>query len=135
MLVYMFWYLRNHRSKLTNLSDIQFLLNYAFFSKTDGESCLWKYENSNMKVYYMNYNLRYNIILKLHSPLYMFLVKWLTSKRTFPERSIPELEDYLFYFLLVGINEFLKNDLSSIIFLQLQIWHKSLKSNAQLSDC
>ena len=29
----MFWYLRNQRSKQTNLADSQFLLNYALFSK------------------------------------------------------------------------------------------------------
>ena len=27
----MFWYLRNQRSKQTNLADLQFLLNYPFF--------------------------------------------------------------------------------------------------------
>ena len=29
----MFWYLFNQRSKQTNLADLQFLLNYALFSK------------------------------------------------------------------------------------------------------
>ena len=36
---YMFWYLRNQRSRQANLEDLKFLLNYALFSKTGPESC------------------------------------------------------------------------------------------------
>ena len=84
----MWSYLRNQRSKQTNLVDLQFLLNYALFSKNSCRELLKK--TSNMKVYYiiqLNYqlteypenfkiklyyfqerlSLRYNIILKLLS--------------------------------------------------------------------
>ena len=63
-------------------------------------------ENFKIKLYYFQerLSLLYKIILKLRSPLYfMYVSSDITSKRTYFLKSIPEVENSLFYFILFYI--------------------------------
>ena len=63
-------------------------------------------ENFKIKLYYFQerLSLSYKIILKLRSPLYfMYVSSDIISKTTYFLKSIPEVENSLFYFILFYI--------------------------------
>ena len=65
-------------------------------------------ENFKIKLHYFQerLSLSYKIILKLRSPLYfMYVSSDIISKRTYFLKSIPEVENSLFYFILFYITD------------------------------